>query len=63
MEPGRESRLAAELADSTKHGEKRFLRQILGLNGIFHHAEAEGIDPITVQAVEKFKSGSIALLG
>jgi len=63
MQPGRERRLTAELADSTKYAEKSFLRQILGLNRIFHHAEAEGIDSITVQAIEKFTSGGIALLG
>ena len=34
MQPGRESGLTAELADSTKYGEKSFLRQILGLNRI-----------------------------
>jgi hypothetical protein len=63
MEPGRESGMTTELADSTKHGEKSFLRQVLGLKRIFHHTETLGIDSITMQAVKKFKSGGTASPG
>ena len=61
IEPSRKSGVALKIAEAAKDREESFLSQIFGKRGIPNHAKTEGIDTVTVQAIETFKRGGIAL--
>src|ERR1700752_4365259 len=62
VQPGRESRFAAEGANLAVELQEGFLRQILGFGRIRSHAQTERVDAPLVLLVEILKGLGIALL-
>src|SRR5438874_13565284 len=66
MQPGGECRLAAEAADLPKELDEDFLRQILRLDDVSRHAQAERVNtPIVplIKLLEGFHVAFSSLLG
>src|SRR5579859_573231 len=63
MQPGGKGGLAAEESDLAIELQESFLRQILGLRVIAHHAQAQGKYAPFVSAVKQLETGHISGLG
>jgi hypothetical protein len=56
VQPGRESRFAAERADFAEQLQERFLHQIFRVRWVIYHAQAKGVDAAAVESIQKLKS-------
>jgi hypothetical protein len=63
VQPGRQRRSAAEVADAARHRDQRLLDDVLGDLGIAAHLEAEAVDPRLVLLDQPLERGAIAGAG
>jgi hypothetical protein len=61
MEPRREGGLTSERTDLSEELDEYVLGNVLGLGGVSHHPEAEGVDSTIVFAIEALEGRDVAV--